>query len=89
MSITQEKKQALIAEHRSDEYDVGSPAVQIAIMTERIRNLTEHAKRNKHDQNSKRGLLRLVGHRKRMMRYLNRTDHAAYRALIANLGIRG
>ena len=83
------KKTALIAEHRRDEHDVGSPAVQIAILTERIRNLTEHAKQNKHDQHSKRGLLRLVGQRKRMMRYMNRTDHAAYRALIATLGIRG
>jgi small subunit ribosomal protein S15 len=89
MSITQEKKQSLIADYRRDEHDVGSPAVQIAIMTERIRNLTEHAKQNKHDQHSKRGLLRLVGQRKRMMRYMNRTDHAAYRALIASLGIRG
>jgi len=89
MSLSREVKQAVCAEHGRAESDTGSPEVQIALLTARIRQLTEHAKRHRGDHHSKRGLLMLVGQRKRMMRYMSRKNHAAYRALIDSLGIRG
>lgn len=89
MSLNQEQKLQIITEHGRGESDTGSPEVQIALLSERIRYLTEHFKTHKHDHHSRRGLIKLVGQRRRMMRYMNRTDHSAYRALIQKLGIRG
>jgi len=81
-------KTATISEHRLHETDTGSPEVQIAILTERIRHLTEHMKVHKKDFHSQRGLLMLVGRRRRLLDYLRRNDVARYRAIIAKLGIR-
>ena len=81
-------KTATIAEHRTHETDTGSAEVQIAILTERIRHLTEHMKVHKKDFHSQRGLLMLVGRRRRMLDYLRRNDVERYRTLIAKLGIR-
>jgi small subunit ribosomal protein S15 len=81
-------KTATIAEHRTHETDTGSAEVQIAILSERIKHLTEHMKVHKKDFHSQRGLLMLVGRRRRMLDYLRRNDVERYRALIAKLGIR-
>ena len=81
-------KTATIGEHRLHETDTGSAEVQIAILTERIRHLTEHMKVHKKDFHSQRGLLMLVGRRRRMLDYLRRNDVERYRAIIAKLGIR-
>ncbi len=89
MALTNEKKAEIIGAHGRAGGDTGSPEVQIALLTERIRQLTEHFKVHKHDHHSRRGLLKLVGQRRRMMRYLARSDAARYRALIGQLGIRG
>ena len=89
MSITQERKQEVIEEYKTHENDTGSPDVQIAVLTERIKNLTEHFKNHKKDHNSRRGLLMLVGQRKRILKYLQNKDIDRYRELIKKLGIRG
>ena len=89
MALTQAQKADIMATHGRAEGDSGSAEVQIALFTERIRQLTEHSKAHKGDHHSRRGLLMLVGQRKRMMRYLARHDAARYRDLIAKLGIRG
>jgi small subunit ribosomal protein S15 len=81
-------KQAVITEHRRHEGDTGSPEVQISIFSERIRELTEHLRANPKDHHSRRGLLVLVGKRRRLLNYLSRTDIERYRALIAKLGLR-
>jgi small subunit ribosomal protein S15 len=81
-------KAATISEHRRKEGDTGSPEVQIALLTGRIRHLTEHMKVHKKDFHTQRGLLMLVGRRRRMLDYLRRNDVERYRALIAKLGIR-
>jgi small subunit ribosomal protein S15 len=81
-------KTATIAEHRLHETDTGSAEVQIAILSERIRHLTEHMKVHKKDFHSQRGLLMLVGRRRRLLDYLRRNDVERYRAIIAKLGIR-
>ncbi|GIU90801.1 MAG: 30S ribosomal protein S15 [Acidimicrobiia bacterium] len=81
-------KTATISENRLHETDTGSPEVQVAILTERIRHLTEHMKVHKKDFHSQRGLLMLVGRRRRLLDYLRRNDVERYRALIAKLGIR-
>jgi len=81
-------KAATIAKHRLHETDTGSPAVQVAILTERINHLTEHLKVHKKDHHSRRGLLMLVGRRRRLLDYLRRNDVDRYRALIAELGLR-
>ena len=81
-------KTATIAEHRLHETDTGSAEVQIAILSERIRHLTEHMKIHKKDFHSQRGLLMLVGRRRRLLDYLRRNDVERYRAIIAKLGIR-
>jgi small subunit ribosomal protein S15 len=81
-------KAATIGEHRLHESDTGSPEVQIAILTERISHLTEHMKVHAKDFHSQRGLLMLVGRRRRLLNYLRRQDVARYRALIAKLGLR-
>lgn len=86
--LTNEKKQELISSFRIHESDTGSSEVQIAILTERIRYLTEHLKEHKKDHHSRRGLLKLVGTRRRLLAYLQKKDLATYRALIEKLGLR-
>src|SRR5689334_1020811 len=81
-------KVATISEHRLHESDTGSPEVQIALLTDRIRHLTDHMRTHKKDFHSQRGLLMLVGRRRRLLDYLRRNDVERYRALIAKLGIR-
>jgi small subunit ribosomal protein S15 len=81
-------KSEIIAEHRKHETDTGSAEVQIAINSERIRMLTEHLREHPSDHASRRGLLKLVGRRRRMLDYLTRTDVSRYRAIIARLGLR-
>ena len=86
--IKKDEKQALIAEYKINEKDTGSPEVQIAILTQRIRTLTEHLKTNKNDHHSRRGLLKMVGHRKNLLRYLMKKDITRYREIIERLDIR-
>ena len=86
--ITKEKKTEIINEYGRKEGDTGSPEVQIALLTERIRELTEHLKVNNKDHHSRRGLLKMVGKRRRLLDYLKKNDIEGYRALIAKLGIR-
>ena len=88
MSITAEKKTELIKDFSVHEKDTGSPEVQVAVLTERIKNLTDHFKQHKKDHNSRRGLLMLVGQRKRLLRYLSSKDIERYRTLIKRLGLR-
>lgn len=88
MSITAERRTALVSEYATGAADTGSPEVQIALASERITNLTEHLKTHKKDFHSRRGLLMLVGRRRRLLDYLNRKDNARYQALIARLGLR-
>jgi len=88
MSITPEIKQDIIKKFARHEGDTGSPEVQIAILTERIQQLTEHLKTHKHDQHSRRGLLKLVGQRRRHLRYISRKDPETYRELLQQLGLR-
>ena len=86
--IKKERKAELIAQYGKDEKDSGSAAVQVAILTERIRELTEHMKSHKKDFHTRRGLLMLVGKRRRLLSYIKKGDVEAYRALIKSLGIR-
>ena len=86
--ITKEQKQAIIAEYAVHEGDTGSPEVQIAILTFRINTLTEHLKANKKDHHSRRGLNKMVGHRRNLLGYLQDNDIERYRAIIAKLGLR-
>jgi len=86
--ISKEKKQAIIAEYGRSEGDTGSPEVQVAILTARIQELTEHLKVNKKDHHSRRGLLKMVGQRRGMLAYLKKTDIERYRTLIERLGLR-
>lgn len=88
MSITTERKAALISEFAVKEGDTGSPEVQVAALTARIGQLTEHLKANRHDYQSRRSLMKLVGRRRRLLSYLNREDVQRYRTLIASLGLR-
>ncbi len=88
MSITKKEKEAIFESFGRHEADTGSPEVQVAILTTRIQQLTEHLKVHKHDEHSRRGLLKLVGLRRRHLKYLSRKDPAAYRALIQKLGLR-
>ena len=81
-------KQEIIAGHATSEGDTGSPEVQVALLTRRINDLTEHLKVHKHDHHSRRGLLLLVGRRRRLLKYLMSNDIARYRALIQRLGLR-
>ena len=87
--ITKERKQEIIEKYQRDEKDTGSPEVQIALLTERISQLTSHLKEHKHDHSSRRGLLKMVGQRRKLLRYLKNKDVERYRELISNLGIRG
>jgi small subunit ribosomal protein S15 len=81
-------KEEIIQEHRTHEDDTGSPEVQVAVLTRRIAHLTEHLREHKHDFHSRRGLLKLVGRRRRLLKYLQKKDVERYRALIAKLGLR-
>ena len=86
--LQKETKTRIITENRVHETDTGSPEVQIALLTERINNLTEHLKNNKQDHHSSRGLLKMVGRRRKLLNYLMKVDIERYRAIIAKLGIR-
>ena len=88
MSITAERKQELMAEYAVKPDDTGSPEVQVAILSERIVNLTEHFKTHKTDNHSRRGLLKLVSRRRRLLDYVRNRDAARYRSLIGRLGLR-
>lgn len=86
--LLKEEKQAVIDANRTHETDTGSPEVQIAILTKRINDLTEHLKTHKNDHHSRRGLLKMVGRRRNLLNYLIKKDINRYRAIIAKLGIR-
>ena len=88
MSLNAEVKKAIIEEYATHEGDTGSPEVQIALMSRRIKDLTEHLKEHKHDHHSRRGLLLLVGQRRRLLGYLQDVDIARSRALIERIGLR-
>jgi small subunit ribosomal protein S15 len=88
MSITQERKQDLIGQYATKTGDTGSPEVQVAVLTERITNLTEHLKVHKKDFASRRGLLMMVGQRRRLLDYVRRKEQGRYQALIERLGLR-
>ena len=88
MSITAERKQELLREHRTHDTDSGSAEVQIAVLTERIANLTEHFKQHAKDNHSKRGLYRMISRRRRLLRYVRNDDEARYRSIIERLGLR-
>ena len=88
MPLTQDQKTELIQKFGANEKDTGSTKVQVALLTTRISELTEHLKVHKHDHHSRRGLLQMVGRRRRLLRYLQSTDVARYRALIERLGLR-
>ena len=88
MSITAERKQAVITDYATKPGDTGSPEVQVAILTERITNLTEHFKTHAKDNHSRRGLLKMVSQRRQLLDYVKKNDEPRYRALIERLGIR-
>ena len=88
MSITAERKLAVISEYATKEGDTGSPEVQVAVLSERITNLTEHFKTHAKDNHSRRGLIKLVSTRRRLLDYIKATDEKRYDALIARLGLR-
>jgi small subunit ribosomal protein S15 len=88
MSITADRKQELIKEYAINTGDTGSPEVQVAILSERIKNLTEHLKDHKKDHHSRRGLLIMVGQRRRLLDYVKRVDNGRYDSLIGRLGLR-
>ena len=88
MALTKEAKQDLIGKHGRNETDTGSPEVQIAMLTRRINELTEHLRTHRHDHYSRRGLLKLVGRRRRFLNYLQKHNLEGYRALIKELGLR-
>ena len=86
--LTKERKESIIKEHARSEGDTGSSEVQVALLTERINQLTEHMRVHKHDYHTERGLLKLVGQRRRHLAYLNKTDVQRYRDIIGKLGLR-
>ena len=89
MSITKESKKNLISKFAINKKDTGSTEVQIAVLSERIKNLTEHFKNHKHDDHSKRGLLAMVNKRKKLLNYLSKKDNLKYKEIIKELNIRG
>ncbi|HEY9879760.1 MAG TPA: 30S ribosomal protein S15 [Leptolyngbyaceae cyanobacterium] len=89
MALLQARKQELISDFQVHETDTGSVDVQIAMLTDRINKLSEHLQKNKKDYSSRRGLLKMIGHRKRLLAYLLKQDSGRYRALVQRLGIRG
>jgi small subunit ribosomal protein S15 len=88
VALAQDVKQQIIAEYGSKEGDTGSPEVQVALLSRRISDLTEHLKQHKHDHHSRRGLLLLVGQRRRLLNYLAKTDINRYRSIVERLGLR-
>ena len=88
MTVPRETKAKVMQEYQTHNGDTGSPEVQVALLTTRINQLTEHLKVHKHDHHSRRGLLQMVGRRRRLLRYLQNNDVARYRALIERLGLR-
>ncbi|MCW2729574.1 MAG: ribosomal protein [Mycobacterium sp.] len=88
MSLTTEQKKEILGQYGLHEADTGSPEAQIAMLTKRISDLTEHLKMHKHDHHSRRGLLLLVGRRRRLLKYIAQVDVARYRSLIERLGLR-
>ena len=88
MTLTKEAKQEILGKHGRHQTDTGSPQVQIALLTQRINELTEHLRTHRKDHYSRRGLLKLVGRRRRLLNYLQRNDLEGYRALIKELGLR-
>jgi small subunit ribosomal protein S15 len=88
MALVKEEKSQIIQEHRRSDTDTGSPEVQIAVLSKRISDLTEHLKTHKKDHHSRRGLLQMVGRRRRLLDYLRQEDIERYRALIGRLGLR-
>ena len=88
MPLDAETKKSIIAEYATVEGDTGSPEVQIAMLTRRIKDLTEHLKEHKHDHHSRRGLLLLVGQRRRLLNYLQKTEIERYRSIVERLGLR-
>ncbi|GID09199.1 hypothetical protein Aru02nite_00880 [Actinocatenispora rupis] len=88
MALDVETRRTIITDYATEEGDTGSPEVQVALLTKRIQDLTEHLKEHKHDHHSRRGLLQLVGRRRKLLKYLQRKDIARYRSLIERLGLR-
>jgi small subunit ribosomal protein S15 len=88
LSLTRDKKERLIREYRMHDEDTGSPEIQVALLTERINHLTEHLKKHTKDFSSRRGLLKLVGKRRRLLNYLKDSDLDGYRKLVEELGLR-
>ncbi|MEW4369286.1 30S ribosomal protein S15 [Paenibacillus sp. WLX1005] len=88
MALTQERKQQLIEEYRTHESDTGSPEVQVAILTQNILNLQDHFRSHKKDHHSRRGLLKMVGQRRKLLAYIKKNDVKRYSALIERLGLR-
>jgi small subunit ribosomal protein S15 len=88
MALTAQDKSAVVQEHQRSDGDTGSPEVQVALMTARIQDLSDHFKTHIHDHHSRQGLLRLVNHRRKLLSYLKKTDVERYRALISKLGLR-
>jgi small subunit ribosomal protein S15 len=88
VALASDQKKSIMDEYKTVESDTGSPEVQVAMLTKRIADLTEHLKKHKHDHHSRRGLLLLVGRRRRLLNYLSKTDIARYRSLIERLGLR-
>ncbi len=86
--MTKDEKQAIIAQYATHEGDTGSPEVQIAVLTSRINTLTEHLKLNKKDFHSRRGLQKMIGHRRNLLNYLQNNDIERYRAIVSKLGLR-
>jgi len=89
MPLPKDVKSNIIADHKRGETDTGSAEVQVALLTQRIRDLTEHLKMHKKDHHTRRGLLQMVGQRRRMLNYLKKSDIERYRAIVAKLGLRG
>jgi small subunit ribosomal protein S15 len=88
MPLTKDRKQELVGKHGRQEKDTGSPEVQVAMLTERINELTEHLRTHTKDHHSRVGLLKMVGRRRRLLRYLERNDLERYRSLVSELGLR-
>ncbi|MDJ1181871.1 30S ribosomal protein S15 [Roseofilum casamattae] len=89
MSLTQEQKQQIVSDYQIHETDTGSADLQVAVLTERINRLSNHLKANKKDYSSQRGLMKMIGQRKRLLGYINKQDQGRYKALITRLSIRG
>jgi small subunit ribosomal protein S15 len=89
MPLSKDVKSEIVADNKMHDTDTGSTEVQVALLTQRIRDLTEHLRTHKHDHHTRRGLLQLVGQRRRLLNYLKKSEVERYRALIAKLGIRG